>query len=1719
MTQISAAPLPVSCIVAIGASAGGVGALHEFFSQVESTRLSFVVVQHLEIGGHDLAIEVLRKQAQIPVEKIQEGLAISAGTVYFAPSHTLVSISKGIFSLQEITRSDQRLSTIDHFMTSLADDAQEKSIGIVFSGEGSDGTEGLRSISDAGGMTIVQDPKSTEYPSMPESAIRLAIVDHILPVSAVYAEVASYEKYILRLLDQTQATKMRDEINSALGGICEILHKATGHDFKHYKTNTLVRRIQRRMQILQLVAVDAYFELLQSEPSEIDSLFKELLINVTSFFRDPLAFDELRASVLEKALATHPKHLKYRVWVAGCSTGEEAYTLAMIFRELQGRMQDPPEVQIIATDIDEIALNAARRGSYSASIADDLTPDRLNQFFVRKGGRYVVTKDLREMCLFSSHNIINDPPFSQIDLVTCRNLLIYLGPHLQQKLIPVFHYALRPLGTLFLGTSETLSGHQELFRTISARYRIAQRRSTAIRSTLPISGQTVQSPARMVEPMPSNEVDLNLVAQRIVLDEFSPRYAIINEDVQIVSVSGGINRYLEPSEGLFHNSILKLVRPSLRTALRSSISLAKKHKRKVTNEHSVVELDGQLQRIGVVVQPMPQLGEQNQLFMVVFQYLGVVLKNDDSLQSEVNKHSSMAVEQLERELSLMREDLDKTVQELESSNEELKSSNEELLSMNEELQAANEELETSKEDVQAANEALQRSNTDLENLLAGTNIATLFLDEENRIKSFTPSIQKFYPLIQSDVGREIDNFTARALNMPEYPRRRDLLDDKPLEAEILTPDNKVYLRRINSYRKQEGQLEGLVVTFIDITDLRRSEVRFSSLANLAPTITWIASDSGSIHFLNARWFEFSGASESASYIGGWKDFIHPEDMEGLQLAWERAAEGEGEINRELRLKRADGQYIWFLARGVASRDEKGKIIEWFGTCTDIQAQKVEIDFLKESGDGLRTIIETIPHYIWRTNADGAADYCSESFADFVGRTQEECLGWGWLDVIHSEDLEHVKSEWAKSRAAKQAVQVDFRAIVRGSVFWIRSEGRPYFNSAGELIKYYGTWADITQQVYLEEAKVEALNLYKLENRKFETLFSDAPSAMALFRGKDLIVEKANKTFFDLLGSRLVMGQPYFTSFPEREEGTYRKILQDVFRTGIPFFENEVPVSITREAEGVSTKLYLDVAYICIKDANSNPYGVFVHLNDVTASVKARNALMESEARFRLLADAMPQIVFAADGEGNINYFNYRWREYTGLTFEETKDWNWGPVLHPDDLQRTIDTWTKAVAENSPYEIEYRLKGADGTYRWHLGRAVMVPANVVHETRWFGTNTDIHDAKVLNEQLNVAKLNAESASEIKSRFLANMSHEIRTPLGVIIGFTDLLQEQLEGDQEVEVYVDRIVSNAKQLGALIDDILDLSKVEADRLDAEITEFVLKDAVDDILSSLRVLARERGLVFEELWDGADPGTVRTDPTRFRQILVNIVGNAIKFTDSGTVRVIFATEGKGKKRALVVRVKDSGIGLSEQQKDHIFEPFMQADSSVTRRFGGTGLGLTLSRRLSQVLGGDLVLEDSELGRGSTFAITIAIGAENKVASSAPEAVSGKGQEYPTLSSDIKVLIVDDSPDNRAIVSRFLKLAGADFDTAENGAIAVEKAGAQDYSMILMDIQMPVMDGYQALKKLRGDGYQKPIMALTAHAMKEEKDRCLEAGFNDYLSKPVDRQALLSLIKDLTHS
>ena len=828
-------------VVGIGASAGGLEAFQRFFFHLPaSPGMAFVLVQHLDPNHESIMPELLAKHTPMPVRSVVDETPVESDHVYVIPPNATLTIEAAVLRIQTPLEARGHRTPIDNFFRSLAEDQGEAAVCIILSGTGSDGTLGLRAVKEHGGLTIAQSSESAKYDSMPRSAIQTGLVDHVLPVEQIPSVLLDYNRNIGDLKEHKGLEAIREEAADNLGTICSLLRRRTGHDFVHYKRSTIVRRIQRRMQVLQLDSVPSFVERLQRDPNEIDQLFKDLLIGVTHFFREPDAFKALSRKIITGLESEQREKRSLRIWVPGCATGEEVYSIAILFMEAYGALPQRIPIQIFATDIDDEALSVARHGRYPEAIAAQVSPERLSRFFTKQGSMYQVNKELRDFCIFSTHNLIKDPPFSRLDLISCRNLLIYLELELQQRLIPLFHYALRENGYLFLGSAETVAGHGEIFKTIDKKHRLYQAKATLRRQPVdfPLMDLSAQRHQTMGTGRPKDYVrGLIDPMQQLILDHFMPASTIINEDGEVLYFAGPTSRFIGPHEGIPTLNLIELVHKSLRLDLRTAIHKAVKTGERFIRTDLEVPTPQGLQRINVIVQPLAK--EPSGPFAVVFQEVGLPMDPATTHPRPPDAASDTYVQHLEHELRATKEHLQTTVEELETSNEELKSSNEELLSMNEELQSSNEELHTSKEELQSINEELQTvnselqhkideldaSNSDLDNLFSSTKIATVFLDRDLRIKKYTPTASELFHLLPADLGRPLADLASHFFEGSIIPDLRAVLETlQSTEKERrLAESNTFYLVRLLPYRTLANRIEGVIMTLTDITERRRIE--------------------------------------------------------------------------------------------------------------------------------------------------------------------------------------------------------------------------------------------------------------------------------------------------------------------------------------------------------------------------------------------------------------------------------------------------------------------------------------------------------------------------------------------------------------------------------------------------------------------------------------------------------------------------------------------------------------------------------------------------------------------------------------------------------------------------------------------------------------------------------------------------------------------------------
>ena len=843
------APFP---IVGLGASAGGLDALERFFSHMPAEPgLALVVVQHLDPNRRSIMPELLSKVTRMPVQQVRDRTPIERDHVYLITPNTTLTLEGTV--LRAAITIEPRHNPIDTFFCSLAESQGDQAVGIIFSGGGSDGAQGIKAIHEQGGMSMAQKPAL--HDSMPRSAIALGVIDYVLPAEEMPARLLAYVRRGDPAAEGEDSalpeSESEIEVYDYLRRICAVIQRRTEHDFSRYKQATILRRVQRRMQVRQVTSIRAYLEMLH-DPVEADHLFQSLLIGVTRFFRDPEAFDELAREVIPDLLERKRPDQEIRVWVAGCSSGEEAYSIAMVVREVAARLDLRTTVKVFASDIDEGALEKARSGRYPEAISEQISEERLARFFIKQPSGYQVCKDLREMCIFSNHNIITDPPFSHLDLVCCRNVLIYFESDIQKKLVPLFHFALDRGGYVFLGPSETIDGYSRLFRAKDKRNRIYQRKDTLApqASVFPLL-QPLRLPrySPLVPPLPQITAEQSLVKniERRLLDEHGPATVVVNEAGDIVYIYGRTRKYLELSVGAPHVNVIDMVRGALRVDLLTALREAVRTQATAVRPDLSIEIEGNIQRLNMIVQPLTERHAESALLMVVFQELGPLLSRKQAdLEGAMPTHREAVVQELEAELRGTKESLRTAVEEFKISTEELKSTNEELLSANEELQSANEEMQTSKEELQSINEELQtvnvelqrkvdevdRANGDLQNLFSSTQIAILFLDNSLHIQKFSPAAKLLFRVIESDVGRPITDIVATVADESLVADALDVVRTLELsEREVRRADGDYwYIRRIRPYRSLENTIDGVVITFVDITELKRALARITHLA-------------------------------------------------------------------------------------------------------------------------------------------------------------------------------------------------------------------------------------------------------------------------------------------------------------------------------------------------------------------------------------------------------------------------------------------------------------------------------------------------------------------------------------------------------------------------------------------------------------------------------------------------------------------------------------------------------------------------------------------------------------------------------------------------------------------------------------------------------------------------------------------------------------------------
>lgn len=938
-------------IVGIGASAGGLETLEAFFSHMPSdSGIGFVIIQHLSPKHKSIMGSLLAKNTQMKVLEIEDGMKVKPDHVYLNPPSKDVVLIDGALQLMDPVKTGGINLPIDSFFRSMAEEMGEKAICVILSGTATDGTLGLKAVKGEGGLVMVQDPNSAKYDGMPRSAIATGMVDFILSVEKIPAELVKYAKapYIV---PPKKAIVTGDQFANYIQKIFSLIRSATGHDLSHYKQTTIRRRIERRMAIHQLNKMADYIKYLQQSPPEVDILFKDMLIGVTNFFRDPEAFEVLKEQVLPALLKSKDTDSSIRIWSMGCSTGEEAYSLAILFSEAMHLVKQNVNIQVFASDIDAQSIDYARLGTYPDNIAADVSQERLHQYFIKEGNAYKIKKQIRDMIVFAVQNVIKDPPFSKIDLVSCRNLLIYMDSKLQKKVLPLCHYTLNKDGILFLGTSESIGEFTDLFHPIDRKWKIFQRKDAFVTRAVDYPGMPFYHRPKLDdndEKKALLEMDIQNVAEKVILENFALPGVLVNEKYEIIHFMGKTDKYLETPVGKASFNILSMARDGLRIKLSTALHNTIRQKQTTTYNSLRIKYNGEFRTVDLTVRPLTE-------FPGTPKYLLVMFDDKTPLEKPAKKRGEKAktgesdpvIVSLERELESTKEHLQVTIEELETANEELKSTNEELQSTNEELQSTNEEVETSKEELQSTNEELvtvntelqhkldelSQANSDISNLLASTQIGTIFLDTNLKIKRFTPAATNIFNLIQTDLDRPISDITSKIRYEWLKKDSQEVLDTLIVkETQVQDTDNNWYAMRISPYRTIDNIIDGVAITFVDITKIKRAEMalreseanrRLAAVVKDSNDAITVQDFEGNITAWNKGAVNMYGYSEDEALTMNIRDLV-PEDKRKEALAVIKKCQKQDVESFETQRIAKDGKRlnVWLTVTRLIDDDGK-----------------------------------------------------------------------------------------------------------------------------------------------------------------------------------------------------------------------------------------------------------------------------------------------------------------------------------------------------------------------------------------------------------------------------------------------------------------------------------------------------------------------------------------------------------------------------------------------------------------------------------------------------------------------------------------------------------------------------------------------------------------------------------------------------------------------------
>ena len=1566
-------------VVAIGASAGGIDALRPLVAGLERNDATiFIVAVHLSPQHISILADLLACEACLPIVSAEDKLPLAPNRIYVIPPNRQARVEGGALHLHVPESGLKPVPSVDLLFESVAREFGPRSVGVILSGMGSDGTIGAEAIKAAGGMVLVQEPGDAAKGDMPESVLRAGAADLVLNASDIARR--------LNTLGQGPGLPdlgVDEENEQAFQTILDMVFKATQVDVTQYKEATLRRQIEKRYRTLDLSSIDAYLTHVLSNEEELTILQQSFLISVTAFFRDPDTFQVLE-KLLQNLVAEKKDGDAVRVWVPGCATGEEAYSIAMLLMEILGSRLRDMDVRVFATDISPSAMEFARAGLYPPSAVAQLKPGWRERYFIPDGASFKVDKAVRELCIFSVHDVIRHPPFIHMDLVSCRNLLIYFKPAMQEALFNNFHYALNPGGLLLLGKSESAGPASALFDVLDSRNKLFRRKpAPTVRPLRFDTRAPIFAPLRAASRVPA-EPSLSLVGQArdALQSHYAPPAILVSPSFEILHFFGNAKRFLTIPEGSADFSVIGLCVPELRAELKTlCYRIGQEESSSLSGAASIVELPDGPALVRLVLHKVPVARERSEFALLIC--FEEVPQEKEALADGAafppgSGPAEEEVARLRRELAETREHLQALIEQLEASNEELQSMNEELQSSSEELQSSNEELQSSNEELSTLNDEMRIKslelvdlNTTLSNIQDSIHMALIVVDQNGRVTRYNALAVRIFGLMRGDIGQHLSTIPCH-LDLPDL---RELIEGiiaggQPVIRRT-AQGGQHYLMQITPYVNEGGQHTGAVLIFTDISELQQAEEALSKTRDQANLLAMLLDTSsqpfglsypdGRLGMCNGAFCELIGYSREELEAMDWSQVLTPPE-------W---METERLVLRQLH------------ETGVPARYRK--------------------EFLRK--DGTRVPVELFVH---------------------LGR-------------------EH--------------------------------NGMP--------VHYYAFITDISERLQFEA-----------QSRRWAQIFESAEFGMAMSRVSDSVILAVNPAFARQRGftPEELVGKTVAEVYAPEERAAVISRVADLTASGHGVFES---VHITKD--GRRFPVLMDITVI--RDQQGRPDVRVAYALDITERKKAEAALRESEERFRTVVETAPEGIFIQVA-GKFAYVNAMALGLFGA--QDPQQLVGTSVLesfHPDcrdnvkerikrlnQDRQSVPALVEQILRLDGRAVDVEVSAVPFTYQGESGALVFV--------------RDFTARLIAEKALLDAKDTAEAASRAKDEFLANMSHEIRTPMNGILGMGQLLRyTELTGEQAE--YLDSIEVSSANLLAIITDILDLSKIEAGKMSPEDQCFYFRTAVQDAVSIQSSRIRQKNLQLEVLIDPAVPDGLCGDVLRYKQILINLLGNAIKFTERGNITITAtAAEEKDDQVVVTLSVRDTGIGIAQGAFSRIFNPFEQADNSMTRKYGGTGLGLTICKRMAEILGGGMRVQ-SVLGSGSEFSVVVPFRRLTVLEPGAKSRFFSRPVEWKDQA--LHILVAEDNVVNQLYVVQLLKNMGHDVQCASDGLEAVNLWKAGEFDCILMDVQMPVMSGDEALKEIRGAALKHvPVIAMTAYALPGDRERFLSTGFDGYLAKPM---------------